>query len=71
MSSRDVSAIDHSIAATLSLEASSIVLSAPPAGVAQAILACSRVALPASRFGGEKLRNLYKFSHFLQKIGFK
>ena len=31
MSSRDVSAIDHSIAATLSLEASSIALSAPPA----------------------------------------
>ena len=49
MSSRDVSAIDHSIAATLSLEASSIVLSAPP-GVA--ILACSRVALPASRSWG-------------------
>ena len=44
MSNRDVSAIDHSIAATVSLEASSIVLSAPPAGVAQAILACSRVA---------------------------
>jgi len=42
MSSRDVSAIDHSIAATLSLEASSIALSAPPAsGKPWPVRACS------------------------------
>ena len=54
MSSRDVSAIDHSIAATLSLEASSIALSAPPASGKPWPVRAS--LFPPRGLGGEILR---------------